>query len=64
MTQGKDFQLYPKHTRNSAPPASSLDSESGDARFAMRNSRLSLDGKVAPEIDYFLQLDLCDQGTF
>ena len=30
----------------------------------MRNSRLSLDGKVAPEIDYFLQLDLCDQGTF
>lgn len=59
----KTFSYIP-NIHGTVRPRFELDSESGDARFAMRNSRLSLDGKVAPEIDYFLQLDLCDQGTF
>ena len=59
----KTFSYIP-NIHGTVRPRFELDSKSGDARFAMRNSRLSLDGKVAPEIDYFLQLDLCDQGTF
>lgn len=33
-------------------------------RFAMRNARLSLEGTPCPVIDYRLQADLCDRGTF
>ncbi len=36
--------------------------EDGEGRFEVRNARLTLDGKVAPSIDYFVQVDLCDQG--
>ncbi len=32
-------------------------------RFQMRNARLMLSGNVAPEINYFIQTDLCDRGT-
>ena len=31
-------------------------------RFQVRNARVSLDGAVAPSIDYFIQTDLCDRG--
>ncbi|MDE7385774.1 MAG: OprO/OprP family phosphate-selective porin [Muribaculaceae bacterium] len=33
------------------------------SRFQLRNARVTLDGGIAPTIDYFLQVDLCDQGT-
>ena len=45
-------------------PRYELDLESGRSRFEVRNARLTLDGKVAPTIDYFCQVDLCDQGVF
>ena len=35
----------------------------GEERFQMRNARLSIDGLISPEIDYFVQADLCDRGT-
>ena len=38
------------------------DEHSGDQRFEVRNARVTMDGKVAPSIDYFVQVDLCDQG--
>lgn len=44
-------------------PRFEMETESGDARFQMRNARVSLDGKVGPAIDYFMQVDLCDQGS-
>lgn len=31
-------------------------------RFMVRNARFSMAGKVAPSIDYFLQIDACDKG--
>lgn len=40
-----------------------ISTESGESRFQVRNARMSIDGKVAPEIDYFMQVDLCDQGS-
>lgn len=38
----------------------SLDGDG--SRFQVRNARVSLDGAVAPGIDYFMQTDLCDRG--
>lgn len=34
----------------------------GDARFLVRNARLSAGGKVLPVAEYFFQVDLCDRG--
>ncbi|MCM1356029.1 MAG: hypothetical protein NC212_06465 [Staphylococcus sp.] len=31
-------------------------------RFEVRNARVTLNGMIAPTIDYFFQTDLCDQG--
>ena len=39
-----------------------LDTRTGDNRFQVRNARVSLEGKVAPSIDYYIQTDLCDRG--
>ncbi|MDE6526063.1 MAG: porin [Muribaculaceae bacterium] len=59
----KEFSYRP-NVHGTLRPRFELDTENGDARFAVRNARLSLDGKVAPEISYYLQMDLCDQGVF
>lgn len=32
-------------------------------RFQVRNARVSLEGKVVKELDYYLRVDLCDCGT-
>lgn len=40
-----------------------MDLENDASRFQVRNARVTLDGKVAPSIDYFIQTDLCDRGT-
>lgn len=39
------------------------DLENSTSRFQLRNARVTLDGRLAPVIDYFLQVDICDQGT-
>lgn len=39
------------------------DLDAGLSRFQLRNARVMLDGRIAPTIDYYLQVDLCDQGT-
>lgn len=44
-------------------PRWELDTRSGDSRFEVRWARLSMEGNVAPRIGYFLQIDLCDQGS-
>ncbi len=38
------------------------DLDDGMQRFQVRNARLILQGKIAPEISYFFQTDLCDRG--
>ena len=39
-----------------------MDTEDGANRFQVRNARVTLDGKIAPSIDYFVQTDLCNAG--
>lgn len=34
-----------------------------DYRFQVRNARVTIDGKIAPVIDYFIQTDFCDRGS-
>lgn len=36
--------------------------EHSDYRFAVRNARIVIDGKIAPFADYFIQTDFCDRG--
>ena len=43
-------------------PRWEIDTRTGDQRFQVRNARFSIEGKVMPQIGYFVQLDLCDQG--
>ena len=40
-----------------------METESGDSRFQVRNARVSLDGRIAQPIEYFIQADFCDRGT-
>lgn len=39
------------------------DIDAAASRFQLRNARVSISGNIAPAIDYFLQADLCDQGS-
>lgn len=39
-----------------------MDTENSQSRFQVRNARLTLNGMIAPSIDYFFQTDLCDRG--
>ena len=32
------------------------------SRFQVRNARLTVDGKIAPAISYYMQIDACNQG--
>lgn len=39
-----------------------LATENGENRFQVRNARLSVEGRIAPEIQYYINTDLCDRG--
>lgn len=39
-----------------------LGLEDEGSRFQVRNARVTLNGNLAPIIDYFIQTDLCDRG--
>lgn len=39
-----------------------IRTESGEQRFQLRNARVSIQGKVAPAISYFVQTDFCNRG--
>ncbi|MDE6741281.1 MAG: porin [Muribaculaceae bacterium] len=45
-------------------PRWEIDTETGESRFEVRWARFTAEGKVAPRIGYFIQVDLCDQGVF
>lgn len=38
------------------------DGYGGENRFGVRNARVWLKGKIAPQIQYYLRADLCDMG--
>lgn len=39
-----------------------MDTENDASRFQVRNARVTLNGNIAPKIDYFIQTDLCNAG--
>ena len=39
------------------------DGHGGENRFTVRNARVWLKGKIAPQLQYYLRADLCDMGT-
>ncbi|MDE5673316.1 MAG: hypothetical protein K2I02_08220, partial [Duncaniella sp.] len=43
-------------------PRWEMDTKGGENRFQLRNARLSVNGMLAPEIDYYFQADFCDRG--
>lgn len=43
-------------------PRMELSTENGDSRFQLRNARVSINGNIAPMIDYYVQADVCDRG--
>lgn len=44
-------------------PRWEIDTETGESRFEVRWARFTVDGKIAPRIGYFIQVDFCDQGV-
>ncbi len=41
-----------------------METRDGYSRFQVRNARMSVQGSVAPTIDYFVQVDFSDAGKF
>lgn len=39
---------------------------SGDyvSRFQVRNARMSLEGKIVPQLEWYIRVDFCDRGSF
>lgn len=57
-----DDMSYRPNIHGTLRPRYELLTGDGESRFQMRNARVSLDGRVAPQIDYFMQVDLCAKG--
>lgn len=53
---------YTPHIHGTVRTRFEVATESGKYRFQVRNARVSLDGKIAPSIDYYINTDLCDRG--
>ncbi len=61
---GADKISYVPEFHGAVRPRWELDTETGNSRFEVRWARFTAEGKVAPKIGYFMQVDLCDQGVF
>lgn len=62
--EGADKISYLPEFHGAVRPRWEIDTETGESRFEVRWARFTAEGKVAPKIGYFLQVDLCDQGVF
>ncbi len=62
--EGAEKISYIPEFHGAVRPRWELDTETGQSRFEIRWARFTAEGKVAPKIGYFLQVDLCDQGVF
>ena len=61
---GADKISYIPEFHGAVRPRWEIDTETGQSRFEVRWARFTAEGKVAPRIGYFMQVDLCDQGVF
>lgn len=59
-----DSISYKPEVHGTLRPRMEMSTE-GDAsyRFQLRNARVSMNGFIAPSIDYFVQADFCDRGS-
>lgn len=62
--EGADRISYVPEFHGAVRPRWEIDTETGKSRFEVRWARFTAEGRVAPKIGYFLQVDLCDQGVF
>ncbi len=62
--EGADKISYVPEFHGAVRPRWELDTETGLSRFEVRWARFTAEGKIAPKIGYFFQVDLCDQGVF
>ncbi|MDE6650449.1 MAG: porin [Muribaculaceae bacterium] len=62
--EGAEKISYIPEFHGAVRPRWEIDTETGNSRFEVRWARFTTEGKVAPKIGYFLQVDLCDQGVF
>lgn len=44
-------------------PRFEMLTDGGEARFQVRNARLSLNGSITPLVDYYFNTDFCDRGS-
>lgn len=59
-----DLSLYKPEIHGVIRPRFEYDTSTGTNNFKIRNARLSLDGRVSDAIDYKIQVDLCNSGSF
>lgn len=62
--EGAEKISYIPEFHGAVRPRWELDTETGNSRFEVRWARFTAEGKIAPKIGYFFQVDLCDQGAF
>jgi len=60
----KDLSFWLPEIHGTVRPRFEVDTRSGNSRFQMRNARLSVGGKISRSIDYYFQVDACNQGKF
>lgn len=59
--QEKEFSYLPE-IHGALRTRYGLDLDGAGSRFQVRNARVTINGFIAPPIDYFIQADLCDRG--
>ena len=61
-TSETKFKIGLPNVHGTLRPRMEWDTEAGQYRFLIRNARLSLDGKLSPNISYFYNMALWDEG--
>lgn len=59
----KDSISYIPQVHGTLRPRVEQSTERSETRFQLRNARVSLNGFIAPMIDYYVQADFCDRGS-
>ena len=60
-SEGEDFDKTPK-IGGTIRSKYEYQTEEGEGRFEVRTARINVAGKVAPEVSYKAEIDLCDEG--
>ena len=61
-TSGKQYSFLPK-VNGTFRGFYQWSTATGHSRFIVRNARLSIVGRRAPKLNYYLQVDFCDAGS-